>query len=253
LLRLSGLLALQVEQALGELVSLGLVSSDNFTGLRALLTPGNNKPKAGSYGRHRALYGMADAGRWSLLDLPGMAEGAEPEFDDEQLERLIGVYLARWGVLSRRVLERETHAPPWRVLLARLRRMELRGELRGGRFIAGIGGEQFALQGTVEQLRKQQRQWQEAREEAAVPVPPQRVILNATDPLNLLANLLAEKRVAHLSGNRILFEDGVPVAVLEKETLRCLLPRDEVQAREYQQLLERRHFPPRLRAYIGRV
>ncbi|MGA0805663.1 MAG: Lhr family helicase [Pseudohongiellaceae bacterium] len=251
LLRLSGLLAVQVEQALAELVSSGLATSDNFTGLRALLTPDSNKPRVGSHDHRRAIYGIEDAGRWSLLELPGSP--AVAGIDDASLERLVHLYLQRWGVLTRRVLEREQHAPPWRPLLLKLRRMELRGDIRGGRFIAGIGGEQFALAETVDALRRRHRAWQQELERDPEARSPVRVIINATDPLNLLGTLLPEKRVPHLGGNRILFEDGVPVAILEKDTARCLNPAHESRQWEYQQLLQRRYYPPRLRAYIGKV
>jgi ATP-dependent helicase Lhr and Lhr-like helicase len=251
LVRLSGLLAVQVEQALAELVSAGLVTSDSFTGLRALLTPDSHKPKEGRHERRRAIYGIEDAGRWSLLQ-SASPQAADSSVNDEQLERLIGIYLQRWGVLNRRVLEREQSAPPWRRLLLKLRRMELRGDLRGGRFINGVGGEQFAHADTVTALRKQQKRWQE-QQDSATPHSPQRIVLNATDPLNLLGTLLPEKRVPHLSGNRILFEDGVPVAVLEKDEVRHLRNGSAEQQWELQQLLQRRYFPPRLRAYLGKV
>jgi len=249
LVRQSGLLAIQVEQALAELVSAGLVTSDNFTGLRALLTPDSHKPKAGHGERRRAIYGIEEAGRWALLQAP--TPFADKGLDDEQLERLIGIYLQRWGVLSRKVLEREQGAPPWRQLLPKLRRMELRGDLRGGRFIAGVGGEQFALADTVTALRKQQKTWQE-QQDSGTPHMPQRHVINATDPLNLLGTLLPGRKVPHLAGNRLLFEDGLPVAALEKDVAHCLDTADEARQWELQQLLQRRHFPPRLRAYLGK-
>ncbi|MGV3592743.1 MAG: DEAD/DEAH box helicase, partial [Gammaproteobacteria bacterium] len=182
LARVSNLLAVQVEHALAELVSAGMVTSDNFTGLRALLTPDANKPKQGSHERRRAIYGIEDAGRWSLLTPLAVHAAAESgtqgeahdELGDEQLERLIAIYLKRWGVITRKVLEREQGAPPWRTLLLKLRRMELRGEIRGGRFIAGVGGEQFALADTVTALRKQQKLWQE-QQDSNTPHVPKRV------------------------------------------------------------------------------
>jgi ATP-dependent Lhr-like helicase len=250
LVRLSALLAVQVEQALAELVSAGLITSDNFTGLRALLTPDSHKPKSGNHERRRAIYGIEDAGRWSLL-VPLVQTEAAGELDDEQLERLIAIYLKRWGVISRKVLEREQNAPPWRQLLLKLRRMELRGEIRGGRFIAGVGGEQFALAATVTALRKQQKLWQEQQDSSA-PHTPQRYVINATDPLNLLGTLLPEKKVPHLGGNRILFEDGLPVAVLEKDEVRHLRSGNGEQQWQVQQMLQRRSWPPRLRAYLGK-
>jgi ATP-dependent Lhr-like helicase len=153
------------------------------------------------------------------------------------------------------VLEREQNAPPWRQLLLKLRRLELRGEVRGGRFIAGVGGEQFALADTVTALRKQQKQWQEQQEmqTEAQPHKPVRHIINATDPLNLLGSLLPEKRVPHLSGNRILFEDGLPIAVLEKDEVKLLRTQDSTLQWDIQKLLQKKSFPPRLRAYIGKV
>ena len=255
LVRGSNLLAVQVEQALAELVSAGLVTSDNFTGLRALLTPDANKPKIGNHERRRAIYGIEDAGRWSLLTpiLPHESADADAssEPSDEQFGRLIAIYLKRWGVITRKVLEREQNAPPWRTLLLKLRRMELRGEIRGGRFIAGVGGEQFALADTVTALRKQQKLWQDQQDREATK-EPQRVVLNATDPLNLVGTLLPERRVPHLSGNRILFEDGLPVAVLEKDEVRHLRAGNSEQHWLLQQLLQRHYFPPRLRAYLGK-
>jgi ATP-dependent Lhr-like helicase len=175
------------------------------------------------------------------------------ELTEEQLDRLIAIYLKRWGVITRKVLDRETSAPPWRTLLLKLRRMELRGEIRGGRFINGVGGEQFALADTVTGLRKQQKLWQEHLDsDIHTRTEPRRFVVNATDPLNLLGTLLPEKRVAHLSGNRILFEDGLPIAVLEKDEVRLLRASDSEKQWQVQQMLQRRYFPPRLRAYLGK-
>src|SRR5690606_37715236 len=234
LVRHSGLMALQVEEALAELVSAGLVTADNFSGLRALLLPAARRSRSRPHGR-RPLFGIEDAGRWALLDA---SDSGPIPLDESRLDRLLLVYLQRWGVLCRKVMEREGTAPPWRVLLPRLRRMELRGEVRGGHFIAGVGGEQFALAGTVDALRARQRQWQQERDSGAAR-RPQRVVINATDPLNLLGILLPERRVAQLAGNRILFEDGLPVAVLEREELFCLGTATGSLAQEYRQLLGR--------------
>jgi ATP-dependent helicase Lhr and Lhr-like helicase len=231
LCRACALLPVQAEHALAELVSLGLVTSDNFTGLRALLTPDSHKPKAGNHVRRRAIYGIEDAGRWALLTAgaPG----------DNTL-----------GVITRKVLEREPNAPPWRQLLLKLRRLELRGEVRGGRFISGVGGEQFALAETVTALRKHNNLAMKADDNVRTPL---RHIINATDPLNLLGTLLPDKRVPHLSGNRILFEDGLPVAVLEKEAVKLLRNHASGEQWEVQKLLQQKTYPPRLRAYIGKV
>ncbi|MFM1897580.1 MAG: hypothetical protein RLZZ385_2654 [Pseudomonadota bacterium] len=245
--RRTGLLKAQIEQGLAELVSLGRVTSDSFTGLRALLTPADKKPGNGLRRRRRAMFGIEDAGRWALLD-DGWRVAAEvgPEdfpLDDRQLERLALIYLQRWGVVFRRVLERESLAPPWRILLRVLRRLELQGQVRGGHFIAGVGGEQFAFPATVDSLRRQ------ARGEADA--PGKLVSLAATDPLNLLPLLMPASRLPRLVNNRILFEQGVPVAVLQSGQVVFLREVDPAREWQYQQMLLRKVAPPRLRSYLG--
>ena len=212
----SGMLRTQLEQGLAELVSLGRVCSDSFTGLRALLLPEHRK----SGGRRKRLptFGVEDAGRWSLLDNSRSAEdppGASPSrprrrpapwraLDEDQLQRLVEIYLDRWGVICRSLLARESLAPPWQVLLAVLRKEELRGRLRGGRFVAGLQGEQFARGETVDELRKFSREQR----------PERHFVLSAADPLNLLHLLLPERSLPRLTRNRALYRAGVPLAVL---------------------------------------
>ncbi|MBT8147349.1 MAG: ATP-dependent DNA helicase, partial [Gammaproteobacteria bacterium] len=246
----TGLLKTQIEQGLAELVSLGRATSDSFTGLRALLTPSDRKPVARSRSGRRAMFGIEDAGRWSLL----RASNAEIEIDDskadsllsnEQLERLVHVYLQRWGVVFRKVLERESFAPPWRDLLRGLRRMELQGTLRGGRFIAGISGEQFAYGDTVDVLRKVARQAREGKAR-------EYVALAAADPLNLLNLILPDSRLPRVANNRVLFRDGVPLAVLQGNQVSFLRDIAPEQQWKLQQLLLQRRFPPRLRSYLGK-
>ncbi len=212
----TGMLRTQLEQGLAELVSLGRVCSDSFTGLRALLLPEHRK----SGGRRKRLptFGVEDAGRWSLLDnfrpadeSAGIAtsrsqRGPAPwrALDEDQLKRLVEIYLDRWGVICRSLLARESLAPPWRVLLAVLRKEELRGRLRGGRFVAGLRGEQFARAETVDELRKFSREQR----------PERHFVLSAADPLNLLHLLLPERSLPRLTRNRALYRAGVPLAVL---------------------------------------
>ena len=210
----TGLLRTQLEQGLAELVSLGRVCSDSFTGLRALLLPEHRK----SGGRRRRLptFGVEDAGRWSLLDnfrLPGKtpqdASGkrrpqAWNALDEEQVKRLLEVYLDRWGVICRSLVSREALAPPWRVLLVALRKQELRGRLRGGRFVSGLRGEQFARAETVDELRGFGREQR----------PQRHFLLSAADPLNLLHLLLPERSLPRLTRNRVLYRGGVPLAAL---------------------------------------
>ena len=243
----TGLLHSQLEQGLAELVSSGLLSSDSFTGLRALLTPDARKPGGNSRRGRRATFGVEDAGRWSLLQNPAMFE--QQGLNEEQLERLLMIYLRRWGVLFRQVLERETAPPPWRTLLYALKRLELRGTVRGGRFIAGIGGEQFALPEAVAALRESGKRvaanqvdnWNEAKY----------IGLSAADPVNLLTVFLPEQKPGRAGRNRVLFKDGVPIAVLESDKVRFLRDVPEQHQWQIQQLLMRRDMPPQLRRYLG--
>jgi len=238
----TGLLVSQAENALAELVSLGLVTSDSFTGLRALLLPRGRKNRKDRQGRRRrGLYEVEDAGRWTLI----RRQPGPHELDEDALESLIHIYFERWGVISRKVLERETQAPAWRILLLKLRRMELQGTVRGGRFIAGVGGEQFALPDTVKQLRTCAKALNERKESLV-----SRHLINAADPLNLVGVILPGRKVPSLAKNRILFENGLPVAVLEKDEVTLLRPSLDHEPGFYEQLLENRQFDTRLRAYL---
>ena len=141
----SGLLRTQAEAALGELVARGLAHSDSFRGLRSLLVPEEKKR------RYRGIspYAIEEAGRWTLLAPPAPAGDVLP-----RLEHIAKVLLGRYGIVFRALLERETTLPSWQELLPVLRRMEARGDLRGGRFVSSQYGEQFALPEAVESLRK---------------------------------------------------------------------------------------------------
>lgn len=243
----SGLMPVQVEDALAELVSAGMVTSDTFTGLRALLTPSSQR---GSRSRRRgSAYQAADAGRWSLIRRPRQADALTEE---ERIE-LVNIYIKRWGVVSRQILAREVHAPPWRDILPVLRTMELRGQLRGGRFIAGMGGEQYAHPDDVKPLRKAagdlvdkpgvDSDWETANYHS----------LSACDPVNHLTVLLPEVRLARVVRNRVLFKNGIPVAVLEGEKVRHLRDIPEPFHWSIEQLLRRQEVNPRLRSYLGRA
>ncbi|ALO45091.1 DEAD/DEAH box helicase [Pseudohongiella spirulinae] len=252
----TGLLASQLEQALSELVAAGLLTSDGFTGLRALLTPDARKPALNGSaaktrgGRSRKTgFSVEDAGRWSLLRRPSGAELSE-----EDLESLIDVYLQRWGVLSRQILQRENCVPAWRDLLPVLRRRELRGTLRGGRFIEGLGGEQFTLPETVAPLREQARKLRELSSSNAGTSDWESstyVSLTATDPVNHLPLFLPDVKLARSSRNRVLYKNGIPIAVLDGNTVRFLreVPAEHQWALE--QLLRRQDVNPRLRAYLA--
>lgn len=253
ILQRTGLLKTRVEQGLAELVSFGRATSDSFTGLRALLTPEDRKPGNRSRRGRRAMFGIEDAGRWSLLTTVTAAgvedtERTGQELSDDQFERLVHVYLQRWGVLFRKVLERETFAPPWRVLLRVLRRLELQGAIRGGRFITGIGGEQFAYPDTVDELRRSARSAAAQGSDAAM----EYVALAAADPVNLLSLMLPDSRLPRLASNRVLFADGVPLATLQGAQVSFLREVTPDRQWKLQQLLQQRNFPPRLRSYLGR-
>jgi len=206
----TSLLRSQVEEALGELVTLGLVSSDSFGGLRALLVPsGERRPIAGAYRRRRtAKFGMEEAGRWALVRRPRpAASGARADAGAAQqaVEHVARALLLRYGVVFWRLIEREAAwLPPWRDLLRVYRRLESRGDIRGGRFVAGFSGEQFALPDAVATLREVRRQ----------PASGALVSLSGADPLNLAGILTPGPRLAALTGNRLLYRDGVPIALL---------------------------------------
>ncbi len=246
------LLPTQAEEALAELVAVGLVNADSFGGLRALLVPADRRRSSARETRRRrriAIFGMQDAGRWTLVvkgrgawdaglgaeEKPASppTRGRQP-LAPEAIEHVCHTLLRRWGVVFWKILERESKwLPPWRELLMCLRRMEARGEVRGGRFVAGFSGEQFALPEAVGALR-------EVRRAAAT---KQTISLSAADPLNLVGILTPGARVPSLTGNRVLYRDGTPLAVLAGGEVKFLveLPADE--AWEAQTALLRRQVP----------
>ena len=235
------LLRTQVEDALGELVAGGIVTSDSFAGLRALLTPSERrKPLGGGRGHRRgALFGIEDAGRWSLTRKP--APAADPEPDADTVEHVARALLRRYGVVAWRLLEREAAwLPPWRDLLRSLRRLEARGELRGGRFVAGMSGEQFALPEAVAMLRETRR----------APPGEALVCVSGADPLNLVGIAVPGSRIAALAGNRVLWRDGIPIAALVTGEIRWLEAQDPLQARIAEDALVRRAGGSPLRAYL---
>jgi ATP-dependent Lhr-like helicase len=192
----AGRLRAEVEDALWELVSSGRVTGDGFAGLRALISA--TQSRGGARARWHARWarragGPVGAGRWSLLRAPSVD-------DETRTEELARQYIKRYGVVFRDLLARETHAPPWRDLLRVYRRLEMRGELRGGRFCAGFVGEQFAAPQAVEALRAIRRE----------PRRGEIVRLSACDPLNLVGILTPGPRVPATLANTVVFVDGVP-------------------------------------------
>ena len=284
------LLRSQVEEALGELVANGLVISDSFAGLRALLTPSSRKTQAASRRKHRQpVYEMSSAGRWSLLNRVGQAflpvpaatgdlrgnsptarEGAQ--FDAEAAEEIARILLKRYGVVFKRLLEREGIALPWRVLLRIYHRLEARGEIRGGRFVAGISGEQFALPEAVGMLRAIRRARsgsmdfgirspsQMAEDFATEPSPmvglpsteESLISVSAADPLNLIGIITPGGRITAFTSNRILYRDGEPVAVLEAGETHFLVELSRAMEWKAKAALMRKATPPQLRGYLRR-
>ena len=218
----SGLLRTQVEEALGELAAWGLLSADSFAGLRALITPASRRAGYGRHSRHRrGAVSLDEAGRWELLRRARLPA----EQKAQRAEHIAKVLLRRYGVVFRKLLERESNLPTWRELLYVYRRLEARGEVRGGRFVQGFSGEQFALPEAVGTLRDTRKR--PARDEFTV--------LSAADPLNLAGILTPGTRVPALAANRLLFRDGVPVAALiagELDALQPLTTEERWQMRE---------------------
>ena len=194
----SGLLRVQVEEALGELVARGLVTADSFTGLRAVLTPQSRRRGFRGRSRLRGSSGFDAAGRWALLPARTVPRLGQ---DPDALDHVAKTLLRRYGVMCRRLLAREPLAPSWRELLPFYRTAEARGEIRGGRFIEPFGGEQFALVEAVEELRKLRRQ-QDGNEWT---------VLAAADPASLLG-ITDEVPRAPVPNRRLVFRNGVAVA-----------------------------------------
>jgi ATP-dependent Lhr-like helicase len=188
----TGLLPAFLERALAELAGAGVVTADSFAGLRALLAPPEKR-------RGR----VEQAGRWSLFDSVS---------NESSFENVARTLLKRYGVVFRGVLQRESQLPPWRELVRVYRRLEARGEIRGGRFVAGFGGEQFAAPDAVGRLRAVRK----------LERPGELVLVSAADPLNLVGILTPDARVPAVYRNRVLLQDGLPVAALEGGEVRRL-------------------------------
>ncbi len=190
MVRATGRLKAEIETGLWELVAAGLVTADGFENLRALVTP--KSASGSSLGKMRRP--RHAPGRWSLLH----TEGADR---DRSVESCCWMLLRRYGVVFRDLLVRETNLPRWRELQIGYRRLEDRGEIRGGRFVDGFLGEQFALPVAVESLRAYRKLPQNANAE--------RVVIAAADPLNLVGIIVPGERIPAISGRSVTFRDGV--------------------------------------------
>jgi ATP-dependent helicase Lhr and Lhr-like helicase len=183
----------EIETALWELVAGGLVTADGFDNLRSLIDP---KRRAGQ-GSGRTTRPRHNAGRWALLHTDEVVERPRA------VEAACWMLLRRYGIVVRDVLAREANLPPWRELLAGFRRLEDRGEIRGGRFVDGFLGEQFALPVAVESVRAMRK---------LDPVLGT-ITLSAADPLNLVGILVPGDRVPAISGNSVTYRDGAAISV----------------------------------------
>jgi ATP-dependent helicase Lhr and Lhr-like helicase len=189
IVRGSGKLKAEIETALWELVAAGLVTADGFDNLRSLIDP---KRRAGQ-GSGRSTRPRHSSGRWALLHADQAAERPRA------VEAACWMLLRRYGIVFRDVLAREANLPPWRELLTGFRRLEDRGEIRGGRFVDGFLGEQFALPVAVESVRAMRNS----------PLSGEAVTVSAADPLNLVGILVPGERVAAISGRSVTYRDGV--------------------------------------------
>jgi ATP-dependent Lhr-like helicase len=187
----------ECRDALGELVAEGLVTSDGFAGLRAI---------AGSTSARRT--NGASAGRWSAIGVRLKVDSTR----EDAVRTLAWTLLSRYGVVFRRLLARESTAVTWRELLRVYRTLEARGDIRGGRFVSGMSGEQYALPDAVDRLREVRRSGADENF----------VSITAADPLNLTGIVTAGDRIRAAAGNRIVYRNGVPLMAMEGDMLRTL-------------------------------
>jgi ATP-dependent helicase Lhr and Lhr-like helicase len=198
IVRGTGKLKAEVETSLWELVAAGVVTADGFDNLRSLIDP---KRRAGQ-GSGKMTRPRHSAGRWALLHADVVAERPRA------VEAACWMLLRRYGIVIRDLLARESNLPPWRELLAGFRRLEDRGEIRGGRFVDGFLGEQFALPVAVESVRAMR----------SLPLSGDTMTLSAADPLNLVGILVPGERVPAISGKTVSYRDGI-AAVLASEPI----------------------------------
>jgi ATP-dependent helicase Lhr and Lhr-like helicase len=216
--------------AIANLVAAGLVTSDGFGGIRSIVQHGAARPGPYTSPGTRS----QSAGRWSAI--------ASTEIDRDMLvEHQARALLRRYGVVFRRLLTREANAAPWRELARVYRRLEARGEIRGGRFVTGMSGEQFALPDAIDRLRETRRSARNGR----------CIAISAADPLNLAGIVTSGERVRVVAANRLVYRDGVPMAVLEGEFMRPLADFTAAAAADVTTALAGRPMPPVLGGYIG--
>jgi ATP-dependent Lhr-like helicase len=224
--------AAEVRSALADLVAGGSVSCDGPAGLRRII------------GATPAPGGGHAEGRWFALTPPiatGNAEGTTMP-RAVAVEAFAWTLLRRYGVVFRRLLAREAATVPWRELTSIYRRLEARGEIRGGRFVSGTSGEQYALPEAVERLREVRRTGPDGR----------LINISAADPLNLTGIVTPGDRIRVASGSRVVYRNGVPVAAMEGDMLRVLAELEPSVAAEAAAAAAGRRVPV-LSGYVGRL
>ncbi len=215
--------------AIGELVTAGLVASDGFAGLRTIVKAASARQPLRTSAGH--------SGRWSLVRA---GEAGVPR--EAAVEAQARALLRRYGVVFRRLLLREANAAPWRELARVYRRLEARGEIRGGRFVSGMSGEQFALADAVDRLREVRR----------MPADGRLIVISAADPLNLAGIVTAGDRVRAAASSRVAYLNGVPVAALEGDYIRSLAEIDPSISAGLATTLAGRRLPAVTSGYVGR-
>jgi ATP-dependent Lhr-like helicase len=221
----------QLRAAIAELVAAGAISSDGFAGLRAIVAPSSNYSSA-RLGRAEA------SGRWFIVR-PG---SVDPESRSAAVETLAWTLLRRYGVMFRRLLTREPMDVPWRELARVYRRLEARGDIRGGRFVTGMSGEQFALPDAVERLREVRRSALDGR----------LITISGADPLNLAGIMTGDERVRASASTRLVYRNGVPVAAMEGDMLRTFGNLDREIATEAAAAAAGRRVPV-ISGFVGRI
>jgi len=191
IVRATGKLKAEIETGLWELVAAGVVTADGFDNLRSLIDP---KRRAGQ-GSGRTSRPRHSAGRWAILHTDSAVE------HERAIEATCWMLLKRYGVVFRDLLARESNLPKWRELQIAFRRLEARGEIRGGRFVDGFVGEQFGLPVAVESLRATRK----------LALSGETLTISAADPLNLVGIIVPGERIPAISGRTVSYRDGVPV------------------------------------------
>jgi ATP-dependent Lhr-like helicase len=217
--------------AVASLAVAGLVVSDGFAGVRAVTRTLRHRSQPPDRRQN-------PIGRWSAINVE-VSETPRDAAIDVQARAL----LARYGIVFRRLLARETNAATWRSLTAVYRRLEARGEIRGGRFVSGMSGEQFALPEAVERMREIRRSGRDGR----------LISISAVDPLNLTGILTSDERVRSLTSSRLVYRDGVVQAAMEGDFVRPLTDIDPSAAAGIATALAGRPVPAVTSGFVGRT